>query len=96
MKNIFHYFKGNIKKERSQEKYLANFLGFCWESFELQGCIYIGNRIYNRPEGGKGIYGKQLLHFQVVQLTNSIAEKKNDLAPVIKELRPLRQECQVC
>ena len=30
----------------------------------------------------------------VVQLTNSIAEKKSSLAPIIKELRPLRQECQ--
>ena len=32
---------------------------------------------------------------QVVQLTNSISEKKNSLAPVIKELRPLRQQAQV-
>ncbi|XP_065056271.1 intraflagellar transport protein 81 homolog [Rhopilema esculentum] len=30
----------------------------------------------------------------VVQLTNTIAEKKSNLAPVIKELRPLRQQCQ--
>ena len=33
--------------------------------------------------------------YQVVQLTNSISEKKNSLAPVIKELRPLRQQAQV-
>jgi len=30
----------------------------------------------------------------VVQLTNTIAEKKSNLAPVIKELRPMRQKCQ--
>lgn len=30
----------------------------------------------------------------VVQLTNTIAQKKNSLAPIIVELRPLRQQCQ--
>ena len=31
----------------------------------------------------------------VQQLTNKIANKKSALAPIIKELRPLRQEAQV-
>lgn len=31
----------------------------------------------------------------VRRLTNKIAEKKNSLAPIIKELRPLRQRAQV-
>jgi len=30
----------------------------------------------------------------VVQLTNTITDKKSSLAPIIKELRPLRQQCQ--
>ncbi|KAG7263000.1 hypothetical protein CRUP_016517 [Coryphaenoides rupestris] len=32
----------------------------------------------------------------VKKLNSMIAEKKTALAPIIKELRPLRQECQIC
>lgn len=32
---------------------------------------------------------------QVRQLNATIADKKTALAPVIKELRPMRQKCQV-
>ena len=35
------------------------------------------------------------LALQVKKLNSMIAEKKTALAPIIKELRPLRQECQV-
>lgn len=33
---------------------------------------------------------------QVKKLNAMVAEKKASLAPVIKELRQLRQNCQVC
>lgn len=36
-----------------------------------------------------------IFFFQVRQLNATIADKKSALAPVIKELRPMRQKCQV-
>ena len=89
---------------------IASYAGEWTKEYKLTGFSSDGEGFHGRVFGkchkckqyraGLGVFffsftSNWSFFFQVRQLNATISDKKSSLAPIIKELRPMRQKCQV-
>ena len=80
---IFDCYQGNIESKRGVSGYR-----------ETQEALENVSELKGQLDMAKGRTLEDISYL-VQQLTRRITEKKNSLAPIIKDLRPKRQEAQV-